>query len=72
MRALCGAVPEIPRSWSKKKSHPGELVEPDSIDGNTKFEGPETGLWWVDMNCVDCCRLSNDLKLKGGGNTPDT
>lgn len=27
---------------------------------DTEYEDPETGLSWMDMQCVDCCRVSNE------------
>lgn len=36
-----------------------ELIAPGRIDWDTEFEDPKTGLWWVDMDCVDCLRVAN-------------
>jgi hypothetical protein len=63
MSAVCGAVAEIPRSW-KKKTPDGELLKPDRIDWDTEFEDPDTGMWWVDMQCVDCLRVANERRRK--------
>lgn len=62
MKALCGAEMEIPSSSSSNKSKRSKyaLIEPDRIDWDTEFEDPETGMWWVDMECVDCLRLANE------------
>jgi hypothetical protein len=27
------------------------------------YEDTDTGLWWVDLDCVDCLRVSNMKKL---------
>lgn len=62
MQALCGATAPIPRSFTKSSRDPGALHEPDRIDWDTEFEDPETGMWWVDMSCVDCLRVSNELE----------
>lgn len=62
--ALCGEQIEIkvdPRRPNKyaKQETPGALVAEQLSD--TEYEDPETGLWWLDMSCVDCCRVSNNL-----------
>jgi hypothetical protein len=62
MPAVCGAVAEIPRSW-KKKTPEGELIKPGRIDWDTEFEDHDTGMWWVDMQCVDCLRVANDRRV---------
>lgn len=64
MAAVCGAVEEIPRTWSTKKQAGGELVAPDRIDWDTEYEDTDTGQWWIDMDCVDCLRVANNLRLK--------
>lgn len=60
--ALCGeqiTLKTDPGRPSKKKDSetPGELVAEQL--GDTEYEDPDTGLWWIDMDCVDCCRVSN-------------
>lgn len=62
MPAVCGAVAEIPRSWSKQQRPVSELIEPDRIDWDTEFEDASTGMWWVDMDCVDCLRVANERR----------
>lgn len=61
--ALCGEQITIhvdPNSPSTKKTEePGRIVADQLSD--TEYEDPETGLWWLDMACVDCCRVSNNL-----------
>lgn len=64
MPAVCGAIDEIPRSWSSKKPAEGELIEPRRIDWETEYEDPDTGEWWIDMQCVDCLRVANEQRLK--------
>ncbi|BDY31451.1 hypothetical protein hbim_05403 [Mycolicibacterium mageritense] len=61
--ALCGEPITLecdPRQPSKKKEAetPGYLVADQLSD--TEYEDPETGMWWIDMACVDCCRVSNN------------
>lgn len=65
--ALCGEPVTIetdPRTWDGGKAddnrvrNGGYLVADQLSD--TEYEDPETGLWWIDMSCVDCCRVSNN------------
>jgi len=59
--ALCGepiTLESDPGRPSTKKEVPGKIVA-DQL-GDTEYEDPETGLWWIDMACVDCCRVSNN------------
>lgn len=65
MKALCGADMGVPTEAcdnAPEKTPEGELHKPDRIDWDTEFEDAETGLWWVDMQCVDCLRVSNDSR----------
>lgn len=63
--AVCGEQvtidfdPHQPKNWSQKKREPGGIVADQLSD--TEYEDPDTGLWWVDMDCVDCCRVANRL-----------
>jgi hypothetical protein len=66
--ALCGEPMEIkvdPRRPAKykKQEMPGNLVAEQLSD--TEYEDVETGLWWIDMDCVDCCRVSNQHHRAG-------
>ncbi|WP_207548850.1 hypothetical protein, partial [Mycolicibacterium peregrinum] len=54
--ALCGepiTLKTDPSRPSKTVEEPGYLVA-DQL-GDTEYEDLETGMWWVDMACVDCC-----------------
>jgi hypothetical protein len=62
MAAMCGAVQEIPRSWSETAAPKSELIEPGRIDWDTEYEDAETGEWWIDMDCVDCNRIANERR----------
>lgn len=62
MTALCGDVDTIPTSWSERSSNTGP-VAPDRIDWDTEFEDPETGEWWIDMDCVNCLSVTNQRRL---------
>lgn len=62
--ARCGAPIELPPAEQIIKIPPGETVKPGRIDWDTELEDAETGLWWVDMDCVDCLRVSNTRRLE--------
>lgn len=38
-----------------------ELVEPDEFH-DVEYEDENTGLWWVDMVCVNCLRVTNEQR----------
>jgi hypothetical protein len=62
---LCGNVVDLPpeRECSHAES-PTDLIAPGELrDIQTEYEDPATGLWWIDMDCVDCCRVSNASRL---------
>ena len=61
MAALCGATDTVPKSWSNR-SKKDDPVAPDEVDWDTEFEDPETGMWWIDMDCVDCLKNANDRR----------
>jgi hypothetical protein len=64
--ALCGeqiTLTTDPSQPSKKEAM-GHLVA-DQLS-ETEYEDPETGLWWIDMDCVDCCRVSIRPLWEGG------
>lgn len=63
MPALCGDIARIPESWGGDAAH-NNLIEPDDIDWDTELEDPETGLWWVDMDCVNCLHVTNERRRK--------
>lgn len=64
MPALCGDIGEIPREWnSRPGSDTDDQLPPDEPDWLTEFEDPETGMWWVDMTCVNCLRVANTRRL---------
>lgn len=70
---LCGTRDSIgtdPRTWgtspakkARQEKYDGFVVA-EQISDVTEYEDPETGLWWVDMDCVDCCRVSNTIRLE--------
>ena len=71
--ALCGATDTIdtdPRTWgkpSKKKARQQELYDGFVVAeqiSDIEYTDVDTGLEWIDMDCVDCCRVSNDLRRR--------
>lgn len=64
--ALCGETMTLHREpGSSEPSTPADqLVDPGRIHWDTEFEDTETGLWWVDMDCVNCLRVSNTRRLE--------
>ncbi len=65
--AVCGdpmPLSKDPRTVDRSDDgSPYEAVQPDRIDWDTEFEDPETGLWWVDMDCVNCLRVANGRRI---------
>ncbi|MEZ0355490.1 hypothetical protein [Mycobacterium sp. SA01] len=64
--ALCGApmiLQRDPNGPAADQTPDDELVEPDDMS-DTEYEDPETGLWWVDMACVDCIAVANGVRLE--------
>lgn len=60
MRAKCGDMMEVPPEHSEGKgreSEPG-LIKPKKMR-DQEYEDAETGLWWVDMDCVNCLSVVN-------------
>jgi hypothetical protein len=48
-----------PRRETKKRRD-GYIVAEQR--GDTEYDDIETGLSWIDMDCVDCCRVSNTTR----------
>jgi transcription elongation factor Elf1 len=60
--ALCGAPMTL---HADPPSTPGnDLVKPGRIDWDTEFEDHDTGMSWIDMECVDCLAVTNRERLK--------
>lgn len=60
--ALCGERITLKRepggpATTERKEQDGYLVAEQFSD--IEYEDPDTGLSWIDMQCVDCCRVSN-------------
>ncbi|MDX1878214.1 hypothetical protein SBE55_10330 [Mycolicibacterium sp. 141076] len=64
--SLCGAPMDLDfdPNLSTKAEPNNQLVKPDRIDWETEFEDRDTGMWWVDMQCVDCLSVSNRIRIK--------
>lgn len=62
--ALCGAPMALDFDPNKPSSNSGNgLIKPDRIDWDTEYEDAQTGLWWIDMHCVDCLAVSNRIRM---------
>ncbi len=62
--ALCGEPMSLHRrpGTSSRRVPMTELVEPDEMR-DMEYEDAETGLSWVDMECVNCLRVTNTRRL---------
>jgi hypothetical protein len=63
---LCGETTRLerdPDGPSAKRTQGHELTAPEQVR-DQEYEDPATGLWWVEMDCVDCLRVSNAGRLK--------
>jgi hypothetical protein len=61
--ALCGepvTLEREPRSSTKEGTN-GFLIAEQFSD--IEYTDLETGLSWIDMDCVDCCRVANNRHL---------
>jgi len=62
---LCGEVVDLPAQESACIDDIpfGDLIAAQKVR-DMEYEDPITGLWWVDMECVDCLRVSNTQRLQ--------
>lgn len=63
--ALCGAPMKLERDPSTPWERPpvDELVAPCEVR-DQDYEDANTGLWWMEMDCVDCLRVANRNRLQ--------
>ncbi|WP_142256620.1 zinc finger domain-containing protein [Mycobacterium colombiense] len=61
--ALCGAPMALHREPSASARAASDYLEPEEFN-DTEYEDPDTGLWWADMDCVDCLRVANEYELR--------
>lgn len=66
MTAMCGDTMEVPSNYKSrsKRADTDGLVSPKRVDWDTEFEDPDTGMWWVDMDCPNCLRLVNEDRVE--------
>ncbi|GFG71850.1 hypothetical protein [Mycolicibacter senuensis] len=58
---FCGEVQKLPE---KSRTRGGdELLQPDPVRFDQEYEDPETGGWWVEMDCPDCYRVANEERM---------
>ena len=64
--ALCGEPVEVDDDYTpgRKANQSNDLIAPEQLaDDPIELDDPETGLWWVDQDCVDCLRVANARRL---------
>lgn len=63
--SLCGAPMDLDFDPSTPSDDPPRngLIKPNRIDWLTEYEDYDTGMWWVEMDCVDCLAVTNRLRL---------
>lgn len=64
-KAICHAEILVPETTSEERGtsyRHDELVAPNEFH-DVDREDPETGLWWFDIDCVDCLRRSNQMAV---------
>ncbi|KKF01941.1 hypothetical protein [Mycolicibacterium obuense] len=63
--ALCGDTMTLKREPNTCRGGRGaelyELVEPNEVH-DVEYEDSETGLWWDDLDCVNCLRVTNERR----------
>lgn len=57
----CGEKHELPKNTRNIPA--GEIAVPDPVRWDQEYEDPNTGLWWTEMDCVDCYRVSNEHRM---------
>lgn len=60
--ALCGATMDLRREPTSGTFAVTGYRAPEEVR-DQDYEDPETGLWWVEMDCVDCLRVANQDRL---------
>lgn len=62
--AVCGASITLSCDPDDYRTDQTELVAPSEVRDDQEYEDSTTGLWWVEMDCVDCIRVANASRLK--------
>jgi hypothetical protein len=58
--ALCGETMALHRDPDAHRSDtPAHELQAPAEFRDQEYEDPETALWWVEMDCVDCFRVGN-------------
>lgn len=64
-RTLCGEVVEIDDSrFDYGAMHEVQDYRAPGEVRDQEYEDPKTGLWWVEQECVDCLRISNQMAAR--------
>ncbi|MGW0158475.1 DUF6315 family protein [Mycobacterium sp. NPDC003323] len=62
--ALCGERITLDCDPDSERCDQTNLTAPTEVRDDQEYEDSTTGLWWVEMDCVDCLRVSNAGRLK--------
>lgn len=57
----CGERHELPETSATISAD--EVAVPDPVQWDQEYEDPATGLWWLEMDCVDCLRVANERRI---------
>ena len=60
--ALCGDTMDTPKPKQSKDISNSKMARPVMRD--QEYEDPDTGMWWVDMDCPNCAAISNAMVLQ--------
>ncbi|MGV0624461.1 hypothetical protein [Mycolicibacter minnesotensis] len=62
--AYCGETVPLPEKVGNPSPQRGEvLLKPDPVRFDQEYEHPETGTWWIEMDCPDCYRVANERRM---------
>ncbi|MCV7150219.1 hypothetical protein [Mycolicibacterium pyrenivorans] len=51
-----------PEGSDHDQRDPNDLIEPAKVREDQEYEDPDTGLWWIEMDFVDCLRKADDFR----------
>lgn len=57
----CGEVEKLPAK-SQTVARGGQL-QPKPVRWDQDYEDPDTGGWWLEMDCLDCLRVVNERRM---------
>jgi hypothetical protein len=62
--AMCGEQVDLPPNPTVGSEDCSSDYAPPHEIPDMEYEDPDTGLWWVDMDCVDCRYVANTQRLR--------